>query len=131
MIGIRNRSGILLLLLTCLLTAAPAIARPRHPGPNSLGKNSRELFLTSMQWGDRSWQERAGLCGAPGAAPGDPTFPVRESTWYALGLLLRDQPGDRDRRDDRGDGQRNPRAVQEFRQTGEEERRVEGREERG
>jgi len=97
MIGIRNRRGILLLLLTCLLTAAPAIARPRHPGPNSLGKNSRELFLTSMQWGDRSWQERAGLCGAPGSAPGDPTLLVRESTWYALGLLLRDQPGDRDR----------------------------------
>lgn len=88
------------LLLSCL-TAAPASAAPRHPNLDSLSADSRELFLTSMQWGDLSWNEEAGLCSAPVfgsvAAHGGSAFLVRESTWYALGLLLRDQPGDRTR----------------------------------
>lgn len=91
----------ILLLLSCVLTAAPANAGPRHPNLDSLSNNSRELFLTSMQWGDLSWHEEAGLCSAPVLGSVDTHagngFLVRESTWYALGLLLRDQPGDRAR----------------------------------
>jgi len=100
MSGTSHRISILLLLF-CVLTCAPANASPRHPGLDSLNKDSRELFLTSMKWGDLSWQERAGLCDVPVSGAVDVhmgnKFLVRESTWYALGLLLRDQPGDRAR----------------------------------
>lgn len=55
-----------------------------------------------MEWGDKHWDAQAQLCSAPASvftselhARG--SFMVRDSTWYAVGLLLRDQPGDRDR----------------------------------
>ena len=101
MSGTSFRIRILLLLLSSVLTAGLANARTRHPNLGSLSKNARELFLTSMQWGDLSWQEKAGLCSAPVSGSVETRvgniFLVRESTWYALGLLLRDQPGDRAR----------------------------------
>ncbi len=55
-----------------------------------------------MQWGDRYYDAQAHLCRMPAsAAYGAPrTAPhpvVRESAWYALGLLLRDGSGDRQR----------------------------------
>jgi len=66
---------------------------------NSLSKNSREIFLTSMEWGDQYWSPQAGLLGTSPyiESQPSPSFMVRESAWYALGLLLRDQSGDRDR----------------------------------
>jgi hypothetical protein len=98
------------------LAAAPLFAQPRHPNIASLSKNSREIFQLAMQWGDRYWDPQTKflrlpmssystgsiLIGLPGYSnPAGPAtgghFLVRDSSWYALGLLLRDQSGDRDR----------------------------------
>jgi hypothetical protein len=55
-----------------------------------------------MEWGDRYFDPQAALCRALlGPAHADlqvkPYLMVRESAWYAVGLLLRDGPGDRQR----------------------------------
>jgi hypothetical protein len=96
-----------LLLLSVALASGSAVAKPRHPNVASLSKNSREIYLTAMRWGDQSWDPETRFLRAPapfntsnpepaeGHTPNH--FMVRESSWYALGLLLRDQPGDRDR----------------------------------
>jgi hypothetical protein len=82
---------------------------PRHPNVASLDKNSREIYEIAMQWGDRQWDAKSALCSAPEGPrllPANPHsggvhvntyFMVRESSWYAVGLLLRDGPGDRER----------------------------------
>jgi hypothetical protein len=101
MIRFLFRAKVVSIFFSFALTALPAVARPRHPDMASLGKNSSEIFLTSMKWGDQFWDSQTGLARAPvsvAAAYSHPLhFMVRESSWYALGLLLRDQPGDRDR----------------------------------
>jgi hypothetical protein len=96
-----------LVLLSVALASGSAVAKPRHPNVASLSKNSREIYLTAMRWGDQSWDPETRFLRAPapfntsnpepaeGHTPNH--FMVRESSWYALGLLLRDQPGDRDR----------------------------------
>jgi hypothetical protein len=89
------------IFLLFALAVLPAVARPRHPDMASLSKNSREIFLTSMKLGDQYWDPQQSLTRAPVSVTADVHhqlhFMVRESGWYALGLLLRDQPGDRDR----------------------------------
>jgi hypothetical protein len=60
--------------------------------------NTREVFAQSMELGAHFWDAGARLLRSPsshGGAAG-PCL-VRESSWYALGLLLRDAPGDRRR----------------------------------
>lgn len=84
------------------ISMASASAAPRHPDVASLSKNSRELFQIAMQWGDQSYDAQAMLCRMPPspqyAEAHLPThLAVRESGWYAVGLLLRDGPGDRER----------------------------------
>ena len=96
------RTRIALAVLSCALLALPGWSTPRHPNVASLSKDSREIFLTSMEWGDKAWDPQTKLCRAPadamhGLASSHPYFMERESTWYALGLLLRDGQGDRDR----------------------------------
>lgn len=87
----------------CCLTVIPrSNAAPRVPSAAALNENSREIFDTSMQWADRAFDSRVKLCRTPDSLPNRelptaPYFMVRESTWYALGLLLRDKPGDRAR----------------------------------
>jgi hypothetical protein len=98
---------IALVLASLGLATASILAAPRHPNVASLSKNSREIYLTAMNWGDQSWDSETKLLRAPvpfntsNPAPAESHSPnhfmVRESSWYALGLLLRDQPGDRDR----------------------------------
>jgi hypothetical protein len=85
-----------------LALAVPAFAAPRHANVASLSKNSRELFSTAMQWGDQSYDTQARLCHMPTSpqyaeAHLPPHLAVRESAWYAVGLLLRDGAGDRER----------------------------------
>lgn len=80
-------------------------AKPRHPNVASLSKNSREIFATAMRWADESWDAQTLFLRSPQpynvASPevghAAAHFLVRESSWYALGLLLRDQRGDRDK----------------------------------
>ena len=68
-----------------------------------LSPKARELLEESVGWMDRFWDPAAGLLWNMGDAP-DPAsaeheegHPVRETAWYALGLLLRDGPGDTER----------------------------------
>ena len=70
----------------------------RHIG--SLDANAQQLLSASVAWMDRYWDEAMGLLWSPGDVadprrpqPGDGHM-VRESAWYALGLLLRNGPGD-------------------------------------
>ena len=102
-----RRAGLFLVLFATAICASSASATPRHPDVSSLNKNSREIFLTSMQWADKYYDAQARLVAAPPASVYSEElhvpqhFPahlmVRESTWYALGLLLRDGKGDRER----------------------------------
>jgi len=67
---------------------------------NQLGKNSgaHSLLEVSMGWMDGLYDSAQGLL----RHPNDPdNHMVRESLWYALGLLLESQPGKPDARQDR------------------------------
>jgi hypothetical protein len=96
-----------LVLAGLLLTNISVLAKARHLDVESLDPNSRALFRISMRWGDESWDPQTKLLRAPqpfsvsnpaenhateGHAPNH--FLVRDSCWYALGLLLRYQPHD-------------------------------------
>ena len=71
--------------------------------PINLSEHARDLTAAAMTWMDARWDESAG----PPVYAQDPPTPeptpapvrhaVRDTVWYALGLLLRDAPGDRDR----------------------------------
>ncbi len=65
---------------------------------DALDDNARDLFAASMQWMERYWDEAAGLLrGAGDAALSSPHHTTRGSVWYAFGLLMRQNPGDRAR----------------------------------
>ena len=72
---------------------APLASAKTAPTLASLSSNARQIFLVTMNWGDRCWDSKSKL--VRDAPNGRPT--VRESSSYALGLLLRDGPGDRTR----------------------------------
>ena len=77
-----------------------AYVMPRHVSVASLDKNSRELFNESMELDAQLYDPGAKLVHWPvyelssGPRIG---HMVRESSWYALGLLFRDAAGDRQR----------------------------------
>ena len=97
-----TRAQIAAVLFAVALFSQTAGAAPRHPDVVSLNKNSREIFETAMQWSDQNYDAEAKLIRTP-PSPAyaelrlPPHLMVRESTWYALGLLLRDSAGDRER----------------------------------
>jgi hypothetical protein len=70
---------------------------------DQLDAPARDLAERSIAWMDRDWDEAAGLFRVPDDAlyergqVGVTAHLVRETAWYALGLLLRDGPGDRAR----------------------------------
>ncbi|MFL5804573.1 MAG: hypothetical protein ACJ8CR_22855 [Roseiflexaceae bacterium] len=70
---------------------------------DQLDATARDLAVRSIAWMDGCWDEAAGLFRVPGdmlyeaGRLGVPAHIVRETAWYALGLLLRDGPGDRAR----------------------------------
>jgi hypothetical protein len=72
------------------------------PHIDALHPHARSLAAASLEWTDRYWDERFGLIWAADTqlyedeAGGRPHL-VRETGWYALGLLLRDGPQDRER----------------------------------
>lgn len=82
------KTGLLLLLLTLV----PVLAGPGH-ALDTLEARPRELLLAAMRYSDGLWDESAGLLRSP--LPEETgRHRTRESTWYALGLFLRNQPGD-------------------------------------
>ena len=120
-----------LVLAGLLLTNVSILAKARHLDVESLDPNSRALFRVSMRWGDESWDPQTKFLRAPQAfsvaSPGEAHaadghapnhFLVRDSTWYALGLLLRDKPGDRDRAAQQPDHQRNHDTSSRVRRSG-------------
>lgn len=84
-------------------TAQPV---PRHVKVASLDGNAAELFKESMGLADHFWDDSAKLVKNPSNGVSSEAesnagrtsrYMVRESSWYALGLLLRDGQGDRAR----------------------------------
>jgi hypothetical protein len=70
---------------------------------DALDATARDLAQRSIAWMDGCWDAAANLFRVPDDAlyeagqAGVPAHLVRETGWYALGLLLRDDPGDRER----------------------------------
>jgi hypothetical protein len=70
---------------------------------DQLDAPARDLAERSIAWMDGCWDEEASLFRVPNDAlyearqAGVAAHLVRETGWYALGLLLRDAPGDRAR----------------------------------
>ena len=70
---------------------------------DQLDAPARDMAERSIAWMDRCWDEAAGLFRTPDDAiyergqAGVPGQLVRETAWYALGLLLRGTSGDRAR----------------------------------
>src|SRR3984957_5380983 len=89
-------------LVLTLVCAAPceAFMTPRHVTLASMDRNPRELFQQSMDLDAQLFDENVKLVHRPGYQWGGARvghYMVRESSWYALGLLLRDAAGDRQR----------------------------------
>src|ERR1700723_4563100 len=101
----RRWCSLLSALAVCFVVFGPAAkAATRHPDVASLNSNSQEVFAAAMERGDRAWDSASGLERAPLPTGADVHAQelaghrmVKESIWYALGLLLRDAPRDRDR----------------------------------
>jgi len=90
--------GLMLILALSCGTQGRAQATPRHVKLTAMDKNTREIFQESMYLGAHFWDENAKLVRSPYVRAGLTStgqYLVRESSWYALGLLLRDAPGDR------------------------------------
>jgi len=99
-------------LVLLLLSLPPcAVAQlPHHVSLASMTPRARELFLKSMELNAHLWDPSVHLIRSPEYVPGR-TMPdvhltdthywekccsrVRETSSYALGLLVRDAPGDR------------------------------------
>jgi hypothetical protein len=77
--------------VAALLLGSPP---PIVAAPTALTPQARELVLTSTRLADQNWDERAGFLwnGTSRKSHG-----VRATSWYILGLMVRDAPGDRDR----------------------------------
>lgn len=80
--------------------AAQAIA-PHNLTPAKLDQNTRQTLELSMRSMESFWDASARLLRSPdlrGPAHGPHAqYMVRETAWYALGLLMRDGQGDRQR----------------------------------
>jgi hypothetical protein len=78
-----------------------AAATPRRVSPATMDANTRELFQDSMTIGVAYYDNSVKLLKSPQlysrgeGGPRGTYHMVRESSWYALGLIVRDQPGDR------------------------------------
>jgi len=92
--------GLVLSVILASATDSAACGAQRPPRPATLDENTTELFNESMDLDARLWDPRVTLVHRPGyqvPAPGEGEYMVRESSWYALGLLFRDGAGDRER----------------------------------
>jgi len=84
--------------LLVLLEGTWAYADPRPIAPTHLNESTRLLLQVSMDLEEKCWDENAKLLRNPDSHPSSTyseVYLVRESSWYALALLLRDRAGDR------------------------------------
>ena len=94
----KRRYAIGLVLVVAFAARSEASIAPRHINLASMDKNTREIFQQSMDLDAELWDNNVKLVHRPGyrsSASLTGGYMVRESSWYALGLLLRDSPGDR------------------------------------
>jgi hypothetical protein len=88
-----------LALLSATYIAFPLalFAAPRHIRVQQLPTNTREMFEASMRLSAESFNFADRLVVRPTSSHSNARggLLVRESSWYALGLLARDQAGDR------------------------------------
>ncbi len=76
-----------------ILTALTILPASAAPSPGTSDSRPREMLLAALRFSDGYWDETVGLLRSP--APGETGLHrVRESAWYALGLLTRNGPGD-------------------------------------
>lgn len=68
-------------------------AATAEPSLESLNPKARQVFLATMDWGDRCWDPQANLIAYSPHGQDQ----VRESSVYALGLLLRNGQSDKSR----------------------------------
>lgn len=96
-LSVMIRVPFLIALLPAILAMCPAL--PGAARMETLGLRSRELLDASMKFSDPNWDEKVGLLWSVAPAPANTArkHAVRDTSWYAVGLLLRDQPGDRAR----------------------------------
>ncbi len=88
---------LVLVSATCIAFPLALLAAPRHIKVQQLPANTRELYEVSMRLSAESFDSAEHLIVRPTRSHSNARggFMVRESSWYALGLLARDQPGDR------------------------------------
>ncbi len=95
----RSLAGLVIVLAFALKMDAKAI--PHRVSPATMNANTRQLFDESMAMNAAFYDDSVKLVKAPGyrrsAAARTGYHMVRESSWYALGLLVRDEAGDRQR----------------------------------
>jgi len=89
------------LFLPALLAVSLAVpsATAATPRVETLDVRSRELLAASLKFTDPNWDDNVGLLWSVAPAPANTArkHGVRDTSWYVVGLLLRDQPGDRAR----------------------------------
>jgi hypothetical protein len=80
-----------------MATAVGMLAATRRVTLTTMDANQRELFVDSMRMADASWDPGTKFLLKPKDPHGNAVgrYMVRESSWYALGLLMRDGGGDR------------------------------------
>jgi hypothetical protein len=96
----RKRNLIGLVLVLTFTLRVDAKVTPRHVNPAAINKNTLEVFQESMALDAMFYDDNLKLVRSPYSRPNSARtgyHMVRESSWYALGLLLRDEPGDRQR----------------------------------
>jgi hypothetical protein len=92
-----NKSQILafaILLVTACTAPAATIS------PSTMNRNTRQVFDESMHWDEHFFDTSVHLVRRPEGGQHETValhHMVRESSWYALGLLMRDASGDRER----------------------------------
>lgn len=101
-----------LFILLAFVVQGAAAAEPHRVSLAALNPNTRTMFLGWMDANSKLWDSGAKLLRSAHAVPGyressknledwhyweKCCYDVRGTSYYALGLLLRDAPGDRDR----------------------------------
>ena len=96
------RSAVVWMAALVLFPSLPCLAAtPRKITPAKLNQNAREIFDIAMNSMDNAWDPEAHLVRTPNAFSGHGSagsrahYMVRETSGYALGLLMRDRKGDR------------------------------------
>lgn len=101
---LRIRGAVICVTALVLFSTLPShTATPRKITPAKLNQNAREIFDIAMKSMDEAWDPQAHLVRTPAAFSGHADtgrraqHMVRETSCYALGLLMRDGKGDRSR----------------------------------